>query len=433
MSIERKALKRLGVEQKTLNKQELADLTKNILHHTNIISYEKFDPSVLSENIYYKVIYEEHAILFEREGAESFELATQLIQNDSTYASIISEGRIYKEYEKFIIKNVLIRDTLSDDNIVSMIGEFLKELRTSIAKYTVAMPIEHLALSDLPEVTLGNVRLASFKTLNAEHEDLSNFILTGDETKIWADVVIEARSEERKAIQSGEHEIQRIINLLRIYIPITSHKEHHKKIGLSKYELKQKKSIRIDDQGKIGLIDTNLGPFGDYIFNEKKLNELRDHYCLNEICGILSKDPSSRSKLEKSIIMAVRYLGLGVDEDIISEKFIKYAIALECLLVEGKGEKTDPLAKRAAFILGKTISECDEIENKVRALYDIRSTIVHQGVEEEDEDIIEKLADSLYSYTMGILLELTEKTIGADKWDSIESLVKEMDIRMYSR
>ena len=58
---------------------------------------------------------------------------------------------------------------------------------------------------------------------------------------------------------------------------------------------------------------------------------------------------------------------------------------------------------------------------------------MHQGVEEETEDVIKELADDLYDYTMGILLELSKKATGADKWDSIESLVREMDIRMYSR
>ena len=295
------------------------------------------------------------------------------------------------------------------------------------------MPIEHLALSDLTEVVLGNVRLAPFNTLKIELKGLSDFIQAKDEAKIWANVVIEAESEKGKAIQRGEHEIQRIINLLRIYIPKLFHEDHHIKIGLTEYKMKTRKNLRIDDEGNIGSIGTNLGPFGNYNLSKKKLDFLKEHYCLDEICVILSTDPSLRSKLEKSILMAIRYLGLGVDEDVISERFIKYAIALECLLIEGEGEKTEPLAKRAAFILGETTSECEEIEKKVRALYGIRSTIVHQGVEEETEDVIKKLADGLYKYTMRILLELSKKATGADKWDSIESLVREMDIRMYSR
>jgi|GEM_PF-1303784 len=431
MSIETE-LKKLGKTQKTINKQELSDLTMNILNNIKIIPYVEFDPSRLSG--YYRIIErDKSAICFEREAAESFECAAQLIQNDPMYAAIISEGTIYNEYEKFVLETLSTECPISDEHISPMINELLRKLRTSIGKYTVAMPVEHLALLDLPEVVLGNVHLTPFSTLKAEYENLSDFIRTGDETKIWANVVIEAQSEGGKAIQRGEYEIQRIINLLRIYIPILFHEGHHIKIGISEYKMKTRTNLRIDDHGKIGLTNNNLGPFGNYNLNMKKLEMLKEDYCLNEISEILSKDPSLRSKLEKSIIMAVRWLGLGVDEDTISEQFIKYAIALECLLLEGEGKKADHLAKNAAFILGETTVECFEIENKVKALYGIRSTIVHQGVEEENEEVIKKLAKDLYVYTMKILLELSKKTTGADKWDSIESLVKEMNTKTYSR
>ena len=43
-----KELKKLGMEQKTLNKQELTNLTKNTLTNIKLIPYTAFDPSDIS-------------------------------------------------------------------------------------------------------------------------------------------------------------------------------------------------------------------------------------------------------------------------------------------------------------------------------------------------------------------------------------------------
>ena len=90
---------------------------------------------------------------------------------------------------------------------------------------------------------------------------------------------------------------------------------------------------------------------------------------------------------------------------------------MECLLIkrEDTGDKTDPISKRAAFILGTTTTDCNEIVSAVKLLYDIRSTIVHQGCEEEKEYIIKDSVQEMYWYSMRILLELSKKTTGTDK------------------
>ncbi len=83
--------------------------------------------------------------------------------------------------------------------------------------------------------------------------------------------------------------------------------------------------------------------------------------------------------------------------------------------------------------LGTTPRECDTIASKVKLLYDVRSTIVHQGCEEEKERIIKDAVQEMYSLSMSILLELSRKTVGADKWRDIGSLIEEMDRKTFSR
>ena len=264
MSIE-KELRKLGKKQTTLNKKELLNLTIVTSTHDEIVNLNSSDYSCIIER-------NTRIFLFDREAFESLESAAKLIQNDSLYAEIISERRIYEEYTNFVIDTLPKENSISDDG--TMIDEFLKKLRTSTGKYKVAMPIERLALLDLSEVRLGHVRLAPFSTLKAEYEQISDFVRTEDTTKIWADVVIETQREREKAIQSGEHEIERIINLLRIYIPILFNEIYNIKIGLNEYHMKTLKSLTIDDQDKIGMAGNNLGPFGNYNLTKKRVVSL---------------------------------------------------------------------------------------------------------------------------------------------------------------
>jgi len=151
---------------------------------------------------------------------------------------------------------------------------------------------------------------------------------------------------------------------------------------------------------------------------------------LDEIDKILSKDPRQRSNLEKSIIMAITWIGLGADDDVIYDKFLKYAFALECLLIkrDQMGDKGDPIAKRAAFLLGKTVIDCNEIVSDLKRLYGIRSTLVHQGFEPGDEKIIEEYAKKMYYYSMSTLIKLSKKL---DEYEDIDDLVNQMDEQMY--
>lgn len=429
MSIESE-LKRLGEKQETMDKSELLILTKNIYSNLTKKSYGEVFGEDYSE---YNIIIERYngVTLFNREASESLERAVKLIQNDPIYAKNISAGKISEEYKSFVVDS-LPEDSISDAEIQSNIDRLLKKLRNSIGKYKVIMPIERLELLDLSEVRLGNVRLTPFSTLEAEFGPILDLVQKEDMTKIWAEVSIE--EEWGKAIQRGEYEIEKIINLLRIYIPKLFNETYNKKIGLYEYHMKTRNIYTIDTNGKGGKSGRNLGPFGMYKLSRERFECLTTNYCLSDISEILSKDNPSRSELERSIIMAVRWLGLGIDEEIISEKFLKYAIALECLLIKkDENDKTDPLAKRTAFILGKTIDECTEIEKKIKALYGIRSIIVHQGIEEEKEDLIKKSARDLYEYTLEILLELTRKTTGEDKLENVGQIISEMDVRTYSR
>jgi hypothetical protein len=253
------------------------------------------------------------------------------------------------------------------------------------------------------------------------------------EDKIWAEVFVSAESNEAKS--KGQREIERVINLLRIYIPKLYSGTFDKKIGLDECGVRHRHSLAIDGAGNIIMSGSRLGPRGKYELSKERIEYLKEYYCLDELSGILSKTPTIRSDLEDSIVMAIRWLGLGVDNEVLSDRFLSFAIALECLLIKRgeTGDKRDPISERAAFILGSTRESCTEIVEEMKLLYDIRSTIVHQGCEVEGEEIIKDTVPRMYDYAMKTLLYLSNKTVGSEKWEAIGDLANQIDNQTFAR
>ena len=110
-------------------------------------------------------------------------------------------------------------------------------------------------------------------SLNAENEDLSRSVKEEDKDKIWGEIYINAELAEAES--KGQREIERVINLLRTYIPILFHKEHNKKIGLEKYDLKSHDYLIIGDL-EINEGTHHLGPFGKYKLSKKRYEDLKD-------------------------------------------------------------------------------------------------------------------------------------------------------------
>jgi hypothetical protein len=427
--------KKLGKNPKTLEKRMLLDLTKEICSKVKKLSITEAQ-SLNSSRPTHEIMLIERTdgiFYFDNDSCANLKKAIKLIKHDPIYIDDISEKKIRDKYVDLVI-HIISENMTSDQDIGSKVDSYLIELRTSIKEYRVMMPIEQLELSDLEEIKIGKVRLLPFSNLLTEKQEPSMSVGADEKRKIWGDVFIKAESTEAKS--KGQREIERVINLLRAYIPILFHKEHNIKIGLLKYDKNSHYKYIIIEDLKIAEDAIHyLGPFGKYKLNKKQYEDLRANYCLDEISGMLSKEPSMRSDLENSIIMAIRWIGLGTNDEVTSDKFLKYAIALECLLITRgeKGDKTDPISKRAAFILGESMSDCSSIISEVKLLYDIRSAIVHQGCEAEEEKYIEDSVQKMYYYSMSTLLKLSEKTIGMNKWDDMRDLAIQMDEKMFER
>ena len=170
--------------------------------------------------------------------------------------------------------------------------------------------------------------IGSSKTFLAEHIEK----IRG---KVCA--IIEVSADDKNKYQQALMEYENIINLIRIYLSCQIGIDTVK-IGLCEDFLAQiiLLSFRKDDSGIWGAELTNTRFREEYKLTPERLHDWEKNYCFNEIRFILRK--SSRSEIDKQILLAMRWIGSGIHEEIDYDKIIKFTTALECLLIKEKIE-----------------------------------------------------------------------------------------------
>ena len=92
----------------------------------------------------------------------------------------------------------------------------------------------------------------------------------------------------------------------------------------------------------------------------------------------------SKSKFQRRIFRAARWISMGVYEDHISNKILKLAVGLECLLGNEKTCITEKLAERCALVQQLDFEGRIKLYKKIIHFYDARSKIVHEGLDSID-------------------------------------------------
>lgn len=132
---------------------------------------------------------------------------------------------------------------------------------------------------------------------------------------------------------------------------------------------------------------------------------------------------SAESPLEKSIASSIRWYRYANRSPEDEEKFLKYIISIESLLVSGELEsKSDNIADRAIAILQLHTEFRPKYNKFFREVYDVRSEIVHSGARDLPEfqdqlDELERFAASLITDCQGYI----------DDCESIHEVVKKVE------
>lgn len=294
-----------------------------------------------------------------------------------------------------------------EQSIEKELLSLLRRIEEIIGEWHVIIPIDNLTLKDLEELKIGTVNLYNFSKIKEVIEnDIENIywdqakeiFFKDTEGKIWAKVVV--IKEEGKQYQEVLARIDSTINLLRIYLYLI-HPSYFKlaKIGISEGFLSSRKMLSYKrDTNSIGAHLENIRFNMPFVLARKDIEQLYQQYPLSKIDSILCIDELSRSDIENRLFTAIRWIGAGIHEDRSCDKFLNYAIALECML--GKKDEsiaiTESLAERCAFLLDNDDSASRyAIYKSVQYLYGIRSEIVHGGktnIDDESVKIFETIA-----------------------------------------
>jgi hypothetical protein len=154
------------------------------------------------------------------------------------------------------------------------------------------------------------------------------------------------------------------------------------------------------------------------VVNDELLQKMRDSGLdiLNEIMG---KNKDELTDLQTRILTAIFWIGNAAKDRFRTDKFVKYTIALETLLLTGERNKKETIARRFISIAYKNNkpSEKSEALANMAALYDIRNRIVHDGLDYVEADDLNQLESWTRSLTL-ILLRY------AKKYENISQLLK---------
>ena len=298
----------------------------------------------------------------------------------------------------------------TDDHMVRELESLIKRLEDKVHQWIVIFPIDHLVLSNLNRIELGSDELVPFSQIEKEfgkiiHEANSNtsFGATVEEAikKDFTDRVclkVEVIAEEQNRYEDAWFEYESIINILRIFLSCYRNVELVK-IGIGEDYFSRHILLSFGKNETVGYgISATNTRFKDaeFTLTPEILKELEEKYYFNELKTILS-ERKNRSKLQTQILLAIRWIGAAIHDDIESDKILKFAIALECLLISGKNQdnksKSESLAERCAFLLEEVPSERHKIYREIKDLYNIRSDIVHEGDTISDTISVFKLMD----------------------------------------
>ena len=139
--------------------------------------------------------------------------------------------------------------------------------------------------------------------------------------------------------------------------------------------------------------------------DELSIAKLRstDGTILKAVTRVDSLLKKQRNKVEEMILTGVRWGGRATVANAWEESFLLSAIALECLILPEQNEElTYRLSQRVARLLGKDFDVRLELAKRTKALYSIRSKIVHNG----HYEVTEQECNEIRAIAKNVILEL---------------------------
>jgi hypothetical protein len=242
--------------------------------------------------------------------------------------------------------------------------------------------------------------------------------------------VVSAEGDSQGAEQQAREKAWDVIHILRFFLALMTQDlwDHYEQIRLVGEPEVQGTYIfgyyKTDDAGDRPQWNQTIGPVHPIILDAEVLGRMEEAG-LREIEQSFAESSGVEDSIAARIRRAISWYSLGVVAYRPNSKFVSYAIALESLLTdqlkadpkESWGGITQKLAERCAFLLCGTLEDRKETAKRVRALYMMRSKVVHSGSPVSHENLHE-----LQHLVFAAIQVFARRRFG--KWDEFTGWVK---------
>ncbi|HEV2805981.1 MAG TPA: hypothetical protein VGW57_13745 [Chthoniobacterales bacterium] len=178
-------------------------------------------------------------------------------------------------------------------------------------------------------------------------------------------------------------------NVLRIFVS----SNRYSFIGLAEESLIPSGRSWIELQANGGFLAWHSGRQGEPSAPEDSIARMRERTpSCSFIESIIEKQRTWKrlSALEARLLNGLSWYGNGWKEQVPVAKLVKFAVALETLIMTGSKEAiTETLAERIALLCGADTQEREQLYAEARRVYGARSKAVHGGSESDSSELTE--------------------------------------------
>jgi len=225
-----------------------------------------------------------------------------------------------------------------------------------------------------------------------------------EKIEVVVGVTEEARESDRAAEKARAH-LQQFENTMRFMLGREDTEEYD--IGVFNFnEIKRTRGVLLSDTHAT-ITSRMKGAFNPILLHKYPIND--SQYGHDKLWEMLKKE--NPTDLEKRIISAVSWIGKGLRDEEPARAFVQYVFALEALLQIQQDVLVSPsitysISEMAAFILGKDLETCLDIEKVAKEVYSKRSAIAHGSSQEVDSLL---LKDALWLIKSLITVLITDE------------------------
>ena len=190
--------------------------------------------------------------------------------------------------------------------------------------------------------------------------------------------------DNKAALLLAEREVQITLECLNFFADLVPYNRARLRIARGKRSEGNTLQMALADEGSFLYSPQATMPWE---FSLDKLRELEGAIgeALERVEELRAK--RDRSEVDELLLRAVRWVGRAVAATRTEDKLLFAAIALDCVTrPRRRHDVRQQLSSRAAHVLSSGGEDQERLETEIRRLYDIRSTLVHDGRLEVTED-----------------------------------------------